>query len=219
MVARILLYSFSGPALFALLFRTLAWLLFASVGGFLPASSLLAGELEQVVVSGRKPVAADGEDVHGFTSYTRMDELLTAPANLAEVVNKQPGVAYTGQGGLFQTVSIRGLARQRVGSYFLDIPLLSERRAGTAASFIDPKMLGSVELVRGPASTSYGAGNIGSLYAGLLKESGQDVSILARGKRLADIRDHGIRLANFVAVVDISANTFPFLHLVLLWFD
>ena len=44
----------------------------------------------------------------------------------------------------------------------------------------------------------YGAGNIGSLYAGLLKESGQDVSILAREKRLDDIREHGIRLENVV---------------------
>ncbi len=44
----------------------------------------------------------------------------------------------------------------------------------------------------------YGAGNIGSLYAALLKESGQDVSILARGKRLADIREHGIELEDFV---------------------
>jgi len=40
----------------------------------------------------------------------------------------------------------------------------------------------------------HGAGNIGSLYAGLLKESGQDVSILAREKRLDDIREHGIQL-------------------------
>lgn len=44
----------------------------------------------------------------------------------------------------------------------------------------------------------YGAGNIGSLYAALLKESGQDVSILARGERLADIREHGIRLEDAV---------------------
>ena len=44
----------------------------------------------------------------------------------------------------------------------------------------------------------YGAGNIGSLYAGLLKESGQDVSILAREKRSADIREHGIQLENVV---------------------
>ncbi len=40
----------------------------------------------------------------------------------------------------------------------------------------------------------YGAGNIGSLYAALLKESGQDVSILARGRRLAEIREDGVRL-------------------------
>jgi len=43
----------------------------------------------------------------------------------------------------------------------------------------------------------YGAGNIGSLYAARLMESGQDVSILARGKRLTDIREHGIRLEEF----------------------
>ncbi len=40
----------------------------------------------------------------------------------------------------------------------------------------------------------YGAGTIGSLYAGLLAQSGQDVWILARGERLAAIREHGIRL-------------------------
>ena len=45
----------------------------------------------------------------------------------------------------------------------------------------------------------YGAGNIGSLYAALLAESGQDVSILARGKRLADIREHGILLEDVVS--------------------
>ncbi len=42
----------------------------------------------------------------------------------------------------------------------------------------------------------YGAVNMGSLYAALLKESGQDVSILARGKRLTDIRGHGVKLDN-----------------------
>ena len=40
----------------------------------------------------------------------------------------------------------------------------------------------------------YGAGVIGSLYAAQCKESGQEVSILARGQRLADIRKYGIVL-------------------------
>jgi 2-dehydropantoate 2-reductase len=40
----------------------------------------------------------------------------------------------------------------------------------------------------------YGAGVMGSLYAARLKESGQQVTILARGKRLAEIRERGIVL-------------------------
>lgn len=40
----------------------------------------------------------------------------------------------------------------------------------------------------------YGAGVLGSLYAAHLQESGCNVSILARGQRLADIREHGIVL-------------------------
>jgi 2-dehydropantoate 2-reductase len=40
----------------------------------------------------------------------------------------------------------------------------------------------------------YGAGVLGSLYAARLGESGCDVSILARGRRLQDIREHGIVL-------------------------
>ncbi len=40
----------------------------------------------------------------------------------------------------------------------------------------------------------YGAGVIGSLYAARFKESGQEVSILARGQRLADILKYGIVL-------------------------
>ncbi len=40
----------------------------------------------------------------------------------------------------------------------------------------------------------YGAGVLGSLYAARMHEAGQEVSILARGQRLADIRKHGIVL-------------------------
>lgn len=40
----------------------------------------------------------------------------------------------------------------------------------------------------------FGAGVLGSLYAARLKQSGQDVTILARGQRLTDICEHGIVL-------------------------
>jgi 2-dehydropantoate 2-reductase len=41
----------------------------------------------------------------------------------------------------------------------------------------------------------YGAGVLGSLYAARLHEAGLDVSLLARGERLAALRRHGVRLA------------------------
>jgi 2-dehydropantoate 2-reductase len=42
----------------------------------------------------------------------------------------------------------------------------------------------------------YGAGVLGSLYAARLQEAGQEVSIVARGQRLADIQEHGLVLVD-----------------------
>jgi ketopantoate reductase len=42
----------------------------------------------------------------------------------------------------------------------------------------------------------YGAGPLGSLFAARLQEGGNDVAILARGQRLADLREHGIVLVD-----------------------
>ncbi|MEU8640065.1 2-dehydropantoate 2-reductase N-terminal domain-containing protein [Amycolatopsis sp. NPDC048633] len=41
----------------------------------------------------------------------------------------------------------------------------------------------------------YGAGVTGSMFAARLHEAGRDVSLLARGERLAALRRHGLRLA------------------------
>jgi 2-dehydropantoate 2-reductase len=45
----------------------------------------------------------------------------------------------------------------------------------------------------------YGAGNIGSLYAARLAQSSQEVAILARGRRLEQIRQQGIELEDGVS--------------------
>jgi 2-dehydropantoate 2-reductase len=52
----------------------------------------------------------------------------------------------------------------------------------------------------------YGAGVIGTLYAARLQESGQLVTVLARDRRLADIRTHGLALED---VVSGSRSTTP----------
>ena len=42
----------------------------------------------------------------------------------------------------------------------------------------------------------YGAGPLGSLFAGRLHQAGHAVSLLARGQRLADLREHGLVLVD-----------------------
>ncbi|HVS63197.1 MAG TPA: TonB-dependent receptor [Thermoanaerobaculia bacterium] len=83
------------------------------------------------------------------------------PGTMAEAVTSVAGVVENGQGGLFQTVSIRGVARQRVLSLISGARLTSERRAGVSASFLDPTLIGEVDVLRGPASTYYGSGALG----------------------------------------------------------
>ena len=43
----------------------------------------------------------------------------------------------------------------------------------------------------------FGAGVLGSLYAARLHEAGIDTSLVARGQRYKDIKEHGIVLENF----------------------
>jgi len=43
----------------------------------------------------------------------------------------------------------------------------------------------------------YGAGPLGSLFAARLHEGGHEVSLLARGPRLADLQEHGVVLVDF----------------------
>ncbi len=101
-------------------------------------------------------------------AWTNVDSLLTAPLSprqqpapvlsLADLAQLQPSIALAGQGGLLQTVSIRGISGQQVANFWSNLPILSDRRAGTASSFIDPVMLGSLEVLRGPSSVYYGNG-------------------------------------------------------------
>ncbi len=51
--------------------------------------------------------------------------------------------------------------------------------------------------MRKPKVLFFGAGVLGSLYAARLKEAGKDVTLVARGSRLADIKEHGIVLEQF----------------------
>jgi len=96
-------------------------------------------------------------------SVIDVGKLATSPATLTDIVATTPGVAENGQGGIFQTYSVRGVARQRVLTLISGMRIVGERRAGVSASFLDPGLIGKVDVVRGPSSTYYGSGALGGV--------------------------------------------------------
>jgi iron complex outermembrane receptor protein len=120
-----------------------------------PANS---GELEHVTVRVGKERSHWGETGSLLASPFFPADAPTPVLSVAELAQQQPSVAYAGQGGLFQTLSIRGLSGQQVANFWSNLPVLSDRRAGTASSFIDPLMIDSIEVLRGPSSVYYGNG-------------------------------------------------------------
>ncbi|HVS03121.1 MAG TPA: TonB-dependent receptor [Thermoanaerobaculia bacterium] len=134
----------------------------------LPTSPLvlqLAGKqtvFEEIVVSAERGGERVGP-VSVAVSNLRPAAEAAPPATLGEALERVPGVSESGQGGIFQVYSIRGVARQRVLTLFAGAPIVGERRAGVSASFLDPLLMGAVEVVRGPSSTYYGSGALGGV--------------------------------------------------------
>ncbi len=106
-----------------------------------------------------------------ISEYITTDEVATPASSVADMLALEPSVSLNGQPGLFQTLNVRGMARQRVQSFLNGMRLTSERRAGVSSSFMDPLLLGGVEVIQGPASTYYGSGAIGGALQLLTREA------------------------------------------------
>ncbi len=84
------------------------------------------------------------------------------PAHVAEAIATTPGVTLRGEGPPAVPV-VRGLAGGRTLLLIDDARIVSERRAGPSATFVDPLSLGSIEISRGPGSVAYGSDAIGGI--------------------------------------------------------
>lgn len=117
---------------------------------------------EEIVVSANRGETGFSPVSIAAASIDPID-LPVPPTTLTEAVVEVPGVSQNGQGGLFQVFSIRGVSRHRVLTLIEGTRVTSDRRAGASASFIEPQLLETVEVVRGPSSTYYGSGALGGV--------------------------------------------------------
>lgn len=97
------------------------------------------------------------------TSVVGRDELeQRKPAHLVEALERTAGVQRRGEGPAAVPV-VRGLAGGRTLILIDDGRVSAERRAGASATFLNPFVLGSVEVARGPGSAAYGSDAFGGV--------------------------------------------------------
>lgn len=84
-------------------------------------------------------------------------------SNIAESVDKVPGVAAVGKGGYSMVPAIRGLAEHRTLLLVDGVQITSERRIGASASFINLSDIERIEINRGPYSVFHGSGALGGI--------------------------------------------------------
>ncbi len=94
------------------------------------------------------------------------EEVWSAAAELpsvAEAIQQLPGVGAVGRDGFTSAPTIRGLGRDRSIVLLEGVRLSADRGVGPSASFLDPYLLGDVQIVRGTSGVAYGSGAMGGI--------------------------------------------------------
>ncbi len=163
--------------------RVIAAALTFSVFGMAPLSArdaaAEAGESESKEQRQRRAQRGDGEPVTtdvvtvtargtaaDFPSALATDHVFWqdasgSPSDFQDLIVRQPGIGATGQNGLFETFSIRGSGASGILVLAGGMPLSAQRRAGIPVSFVEPSLLGEINVTRGPATVHFGPGALG----------------------------------------------------------
>ncbi|MBK7044680.1 MAG: Plug domain-containing protein [Rhodanobacteraceae bacterium] len=119
---------------------------------------------ERVVVSA-KGTAADVPDALA-TEVVLVEDAIAWPSDFQDLITRVPGVGATGQNGIVEAFSIRGSGANNVGILYAGMPLSAQRRAGVPVSFVEPALLGSITVTRGPAVVHYSQGALTGAASG-----------------------------------------------------
>ncbi|HEX8152274.1 MAG TPA: TonB-dependent receptor, partial [Thermoanaerobaculia bacterium] len=132
------------------------------VGSFAPELRLDRAFTESVsVTSGAAPnIEATPAAARVVVGAEELDE--RKPAHVVDAIARIPGASIRGEGPAAVPI-LRGLGSGRTMLLFDDAPIVAERRAGPSATFLDPLLLGSIEIARGPGATAYGSDAIGGI--------------------------------------------------------
>ena len=121
--------------------------------------------LEEIVVSASRNLLDQTLSDSTTTYRLNPQQMVGIRQSIADVLIQAPGVSYNGQGGLFQSYSLRGFSRWRIRTEVNGVPLLIDRPAGSSASFIPSTLLDQITVSQGPGSTLYGSDAMGGVIS------------------------------------------------------
>lgn len=145
------------------------------IASFSGLSTALAadGALEEIIVSGVKDPRSGSLISSGSSRLVSPTDVVAPAFSTGELVARLAGAASNGQGGLFQSYSLRGFSRSRVRTEISGVPIISDRRAGNSLSFLPETFIENVRAHMGPASSLYGSGAMGGVLSASLREPEQ----------------------------------------------
>ena len=95
------------------------------------------------------------------TDQITYQDSIADPSDFQDLITRVPGVAATGQNGIFETFSIRGSGSNGILILVGGMPITAQRRAGVPVAFVEPALLGDISVTRGPAVVHFGPGALG----------------------------------------------------------
>lgn len=124
----------------------------------------IASEIEVLEVLAPKQAMAMSAK-HASNYYVDPNYTFTPNRTIGDQLQSIAGVSFTGQGGQYQSYSIRGFSRGRIRTEIDGIPIITDRRAGNSASFIAPDLFSLASVSKGPSSALYGSQALGGVVS------------------------------------------------------
>lgn len=129
-----------------------------------PFSLVVQPKGEGVTVTASRPPDLVTAPATAFTMISQQALEMRSPGQLIDALETVPGVGRVG-GDHAAVPAIRGLARFRSLILLDGTRVLTERRVGPSATFLNPLSLGEVEVVRGATGVAYGSDAFGGVIA------------------------------------------------------
>jgi vitamin B12 transporter len=186
-------------------FKPLAGLFALASVGTACADALPQFRADDVVVTATRMAEPVSNTLSDVTVITRDDIEQSGATSLAQVLARQPGVEIASYGGAGQGVgvSLRGANTNHTVVLVDGMRIVSATTNTTALQYIPLEQVERIEIVRGPASSVYGADAIGGVIQIFTRKGGA-----ARWSASLGIGDHGTVDSALAASGSVAATAY-----------